>query len=98
MKLRDGVLLVVIVLLFVILAYLLSSKNPKQSQLAPIFVPIRSWFGPAYGGNRGPTVVVNQQQQQQQQQAPSSEPTTAPITTPGPTPPPASPFTLMGYN
>jgi hypothetical protein len=97
MKLRDGVLLVVIVHLFVILAYLLSSKNPKQSPLAPIFVPIRTWFGPAYGGNRGPTVVVNQQQQQQQSS--SSQPTTtAPITTPGPTPPPASPFTLMGYN
>ena len=30
MKLRDGVLLVVLVLIFVILAYLLSSKNPKR--------------------------------------------------------------------
>ena len=33
MKLRDGILLVVLVLLFVILAYLVSSKNPKQSFL-----------------------------------------------------------------
>ena len=44
MKLRDGVLLVVLVLLFVILAYLVSSKNPKQSFLAPVIVPIRGFF------------------------------------------------------
>ena len=54
MKLRDILLVVVIVLLFVILAYMLSSKNPKQNLLAPIIMPIRGFFryGPAYGGNR----------------------------------------------
>ena len=47
MKLRDGVLLVVLVLLFVILAYLVSSKNPKQSFLAPIIFLLRFGYGPA---------------------------------------------------
>ena len=60
MKLRDVLLSVLIVLLFVILAYLISSKNPKQSFLAPILVPMRGFFryGPAFGGNRGHTTVV----------------------------------------
>jgi len=110
MKLRDGILLVVLVLLFVILAYLVSSKNPKQGFLAPVLVPMRGFFryGPAFGGNRGhTTVVVNGGSSSSSSSSSSgsgsgsssSGPTmTGPITTPGPTPPPASPFTLMGYN
>ena len=57
MKLRDGVLLIVLVLLFVILAYLLSSKNPKKGLFAPILVPIRGWFG-GHGHSGGNSVVV----------------------------------------
>ena len=60
MKLRDGLLLIVLVLLVVILAYLISGKNPKKGGfLAPIIYPIRTWFGGVRGngGNTHITVV-----------------------------------------
>jgi len=99
MKLRDGVLLVVLVLLFIILAYLVSSKNPKKSFLAPVLVPMRGFFryGPAFGGNRGhTTVVVNSGNSSSSSSSSSSS--NGPITTPSSTPPPAVPFSRMNKN
>jgi len=108
MKLRDGVLLVILVLLFVILAYLISGKNPKRSFLAPLILPIRGWFG-GYGGHGGNTTVVvgggssssssssSSGGSESSPSSPSTSPTiptipTVPITIPGPGPGPIPPI------
>ena len=52
MKFRDVALTVLIVLAVVILVFLLSSRNPKEGVVAPLVVPVRTFFG-YLGGRRG---------------------------------------------
>ena len=52
MKFRDVALTVLIVLAVVILIFLLSSRNPKEGVVAPLVVPVRTFFG-YLGGRRG---------------------------------------------
>ena len=61
MKFSDVALTVLIVLAVVILIFLLSSKNPKEGVVAPLVVPVRTFFGylGGRGGNGGDTHVHN---------------------------------------
>ena len=51
MKFSDVALTVLIVLAVVILIFLISSRNPKEGVVAPLVVPVRTFFG--YLGGRG---------------------------------------------
>ena len=57
MKFSDVALTVLIVMVIVILVFLLSSKNPKQGVVAPLVVPVRTFFG--YLGGRGKSTTIN---------------------------------------
>ena len=51
MKFSEVALTVLIVLAVVIVVILLSSKNPERGLVAPLVVPVRTFFG--YLGGRG---------------------------------------------
>lgn len=57
MKFSDVALTVLIVMVIVILVFLLSSKNPKQGVVAPLVVPVRTFFG--HLGGRGKSTTIN---------------------------------------
>lgn len=57
MKFTDVALTVLIVLGVVIIIFLLSSKNPKQGLVAPLVVPVRTFFG--YLGGHGRSTTIN---------------------------------------
>jgi hypothetical protein len=57
MKFSDVALTVLIVLVMVILVFLLSSTNPKEGVVAPLVVPVRTFFG--YLGGRGKSTTIN---------------------------------------
>ena len=57
MNFSDVALTVLIVMVIVILVFLLSSKNPKQGVVAPLVVPVRTFFG--YLGGRGKSTTIN---------------------------------------
>ena len=57
MKFSDLALTVLIVMVIVILVFLLSSKNPKQGVVAPLVVPVRTFFG--YLGGHGKSTTIN---------------------------------------
>ena len=56
MKYSDVALTILIALAFVILMFLISSKNPERGLVAPLVVPVRTFFG-YLGGHRGSTTV-----------------------------------------
>ena len=56
MKYSDVALTILIGLAFVILMFLISSKNPERGLVAPLVVPVRTFFG-YLGGHRGSTTV-----------------------------------------
>ena len=57
MKFSDVALTVLIVMVMVILVFLLSSTNPKEGVVAPLVVPVRTFFG--YLGGRGKSTTIN---------------------------------------
>ena len=57
MKFSDVALTVLIVLVMFILVFLLSSTNPKEGVVAPLVVPVRTFFG--YLGGRGKSTTIN---------------------------------------
>ena len=61
MKFSEVALTVLIVLAVVIVVILLSSKNPERGLVAPLVVPVRTFFGylGGRGGNGGDTHIHN---------------------------------------